>query len=76
MRLDHLSLVFNNTEGNTESVQGSIKFTGSHNSDLCLTSAMLALWYEMMWLKQVYNAHAVQLTIFVDKSISISQNAL
>ena len=43
MHLDHLSPVFNNTERNTESVQGSVKFTGSHNSDLCLTSAMLAL---------------------------------
>ena len=70
MRLDRLSPVFNNTERNTESVQGSVKFAGSHNSDLCLTSAMLALWYEMVWLRQVYNAHAVQLTILVDKSIS------
>ena len=76
MHLDHLSPVFNNTERNTESVQGSVKFMGSHNSDLCLTSSMLALWYEMVWLRQVYNAHAVQLTILVDKSISISQNAL
>ena len=43
MHLDHLSPVFNNTERNTGSVQGSVKFTGSHNSDFCLTRAMLAL---------------------------------
>ena len=69
MRLDRLSPVFNNTERNTESVQGSVKFTGSHNSDLCLTSAMLTLWYEMVWFRQVYNAHAVQLTTLANKSI-------
>ena len=43
MCLDRLIPVFNNTEKNIESVQGSVKFTGSYNSDLCLTSAMPAL---------------------------------
>ena len=41
MRLDLLKPYLSKTERNTESVHGSVRLTGSHNSDLCLTIAML-----------------------------------
>ena len=41
MRLDLLKPYLNKAERNTESVHGSVRLTGSHKSDLCLTIAML-----------------------------------
>ena len=43
MRFDLFKPFLSRTERNTELVYGSVRLTGSHNSDLCLTSAMLAL---------------------------------
>ena len=41
VHLDLLKPYLSKTERNTESVHGSVRLTGSHKSDLCLTIAML-----------------------------------
>ena len=41
MCFDFFKPFLSNTERNTESVHGSVRLTGSHKSDLCLTIAML-----------------------------------
>ena len=41
MCFDLLKPYLSKTERNTESVHGSVRLTGSHKSDLCLTIAML-----------------------------------
>ena len=62
------------TGRNTESVHGSVRLTGSHNSDLCLTIAILTLWCEIVWFKHVYKAYAIQLTISRKINIKVTYN--